>query len=83
MREAMRQVMEAPERLAISQTDSTVTIAAPDGRVTRLATDGTNYVTCTFSDGTTTMGSFTTNTSGGAALVAGQTHAYQIVFTEE
>lgn len=36
-----------------------------------LATDATNYITVTLTDGTTTLGSFTTNSSGGAALVAG------------
>ncbi len=37
--EAMRAVMDAPERMTITRTESMVIITAQDGRTTRLATD--------------------------------------------
>lgn len=39
-REAMRDVMTAPERLTIAQTESMVIVTTGDGRVTRLSPDG-------------------------------------------
>ena len=39
-RQALRDIMEAPERLTITQTDSMVIMTAGDGRTTRLSTDG-------------------------------------------
>ena len=41
MRDAMRDITEAPERLTIVQTNSMVIITTGDGRTTRLAPDGT------------------------------------------
>src|SRR4051812_7672991 len=41
VREAMRDVLNPPDRLTIVQTNTTVIITAGDGRVVRLATDGT------------------------------------------
>lgn len=40
MREAMRDIMDAPERLMITETESMVVITSGDGRTTRLSTDG-------------------------------------------
>jgi len=40
MRQAMRDIMEAPSRLTITQTSSMVTIVTDDGRTTRLAPTG-------------------------------------------
>jgi len=40
MRNALRDEMEAPEHLIITQSDTTVTMTAGDGRTTRLSTDG-------------------------------------------
>jgi len=40
MRDAMREIMEAPERMTITQSETTVVITTGDGRTTRLATDG-------------------------------------------
>jgi hypothetical protein len=40
MRDAMRDIMEAPERMTITQSGNTVILTAGDGRTTRLATDG-------------------------------------------
>ena len=40
MRDAMRDVLEAPDRMTITETDSMVIITTGDGRTTRLATDG-------------------------------------------
>jgi hypothetical protein len=40
MRDAMRDVMGAPDRLTIVQTDSIVSITSDDGRTTRLSPDG-------------------------------------------
>jgi hypothetical protein len=40
MRDAMRDVMNPPDRLTIVQTESMVVITTGDGRVTRLAPDG-------------------------------------------
>lgn len=37
---AMREVMEAPDRLTITRTDTMVIVTAGDGRTTRLSTDG-------------------------------------------
>ena len=39
-RQALRDVMEAPERLTITQTDSMVIMTTGDGRTTRLSADG-------------------------------------------
>jgi hypothetical protein len=39
-REAMREIMDAPERLTITQTESMVVITSGDGHTTRLSTDG-------------------------------------------
>ena len=39
-RDAMRDVLEAPERMTITETESMVIITTGDGRTTRLATDG-------------------------------------------
>ncbi len=39
-RDAMRDVMNAPDRLTIVQTDSMIVMTTGDGRVTRLAPDG-------------------------------------------
>jgi len=39
-RQALRDIMEAPERLTITQADSTVIMTTADGRTTRLSTDG-------------------------------------------
>jgi hypothetical protein len=40
MRDAMRDIMDAPERLTITETESMVVITSGDGRTTRLSTDG-------------------------------------------
>jgi len=39
-RDAMRDVMETPDRMTITQTESMVIITTGDGRTTRLSTDG-------------------------------------------
>jgi hypothetical protein len=39
-RQARRDIMEAPERLTITQTDSMVILTTGGGRTTRLSTDG-------------------------------------------
>lgn len=39
-RDAMRDIMDAPDRLTIIETESLVVITAGDGRTTRLSTDG-------------------------------------------
>jgi hypothetical protein len=39
-RQALRDIMEAPERLTITQTESMVIMTTGDGRTTRLSTDG-------------------------------------------
>jgi hypothetical protein len=39
-RQALRDIMDAPERLTITQTESTVIVTTGDGRTTRLSTDG-------------------------------------------
>jgi hypothetical protein len=39
-RDAMRDIVAAPDHLTIVQTDSMVVLTAPDGRTTRLAPDG-------------------------------------------
>jgi hypothetical protein len=40
LRDAMRDIMNAPDRLTIVQTESMIVITTGDGRVTRLAPDG-------------------------------------------
>jgi hypothetical protein len=40
MREAMRDIMNPPNRLTIAQTESLILITTDDGRVTRLSPDG-------------------------------------------
>ena len=40
LRDAMREVLEAPDRMTITRTDSMVIITTGDGQTTRLATDG-------------------------------------------
>jgi hypothetical protein len=40
MRDAMRQLMNPPEHLTITQTDTMVVITEPDGHTTRLSPDG-------------------------------------------
>jgi hypothetical protein len=40
MREAMQEILEVPDRMTITQTESTVIITTGDGRTTRLSTDG-------------------------------------------
>src|SRR5262249_34576948 len=40
MREAMRELLNAPNHLTIVQNGNTVVMTGPDGRTTRLATDG-------------------------------------------
>ena len=40
IREAMRDIMTAPDHLVVTQTDSMLVFTAPDGRTTRLAPDG-------------------------------------------
>jgi hypothetical protein len=40
MREAMREIMDAPEHLTITETESMVVITSADGRTTRLAPTG-------------------------------------------
>ena len=40
MRDAMREVMNPPEHLTITQTDTMVVITSQDGRTTRLSPDG-------------------------------------------
>jgi hypothetical protein len=40
MRDAMRDVMNPPEHLTITQTDTMIVITAQDGRTTRLSPDG-------------------------------------------
>jgi hypothetical protein len=39
-RDAMRDVMNPPDHYVITQTDSMIVLTAPDGRTTRLSTDG-------------------------------------------
>jgi hypothetical protein len=39
-RQALRDIMQAPERLTITQTESMVIMTTGDGRTTRLSTDG-------------------------------------------
>ncbi len=39
-RDAMRDVMDPPDHLVITQTESMVVLTAPDGRTTRLSPDG-------------------------------------------
>ena len=41
MRETMREILEAPDRMTIVRTESMVIITTGDGRTTRLSTDGT------------------------------------------
>jgi hypothetical protein len=38
--QALRDIMEAPDRLTITESDATVIVTTGDGRVTRLATNG-------------------------------------------
>jgi hypothetical protein len=40
MRDAMRDIVNPPEKLTISQTDSMIVVTGPDGRATRLSPDG-------------------------------------------
>jgi hypothetical protein len=40
--QAMRDIMDAPERLTIAQTESLIIITTGDGRTTRLSPDGKN-----------------------------------------
>ena len=40
MREAMREIMNPPDRLTIVQAETMIVITAGDGRVTRLSPDG-------------------------------------------
>ena len=40
MREAMQEILEAPDRMTITQSESMVIITTGDGRTTRLSTDG-------------------------------------------
>jgi hypothetical protein len=40
MREAMQEILEAPDRMTITQTESMVIITTGEGRTTRLSTDG-------------------------------------------
>ena len=40
MRNALRDEMQAPDHMTITQSEATVVITAGDGRTTRLATDG-------------------------------------------
>jgi len=40
MRDAMRDIVNPPEKLTITQTDSMVVVTGPDGRATRLSPDG-------------------------------------------
>jgi len=40
VRDAMRDIVEAPERLTITETESMVVVTSGDGRTTRLSTDG-------------------------------------------
>jgi hypothetical protein len=40
MRDAMRDIVNPPEKLTITQTDSMIVLAGPDGRTTRLSPDG-------------------------------------------
>ena len=40
MRDAVRDILEAPDRMTITETPSMVIITTGDGRTTRLATDG-------------------------------------------
>jgi hypothetical protein len=40
MREAMRDIVDPPDRLTIVQTESMISITGPDGRTTRLSPDG-------------------------------------------
>lgn len=40
MRDALRDIMNPPDHLTITQTDSMVAITGPDGRTTRLSPDG-------------------------------------------
>lgn len=58
----------APEGASIWEIVGTPTFT-PDSNGA-VATDGTNYITLAVKKGSTTLYSLTTNTSGGAALVA-------------
>lgn len=40
MRDAMRDIVNPPEKLTITQTDSMIVLTGPDGRTTRLSPDG-------------------------------------------
>jgi hypothetical protein len=40
MRDAMQEILEVPDRMTITQTESMVIITTGDGRTTRLSTDG-------------------------------------------
>ena len=40
MRDAMRDIVNPPEKLTIVQTDSMIVVTGPDGRATRLSPDG-------------------------------------------
>ncbi|HWW88256.1 MAG TPA: hypothetical protein VNZ26_31880 [Vicinamibacterales bacterium] len=40
VRDAMRDIMNPPDHLVITQTDSTIVMTGPDGRTTRLSADG-------------------------------------------
>lgn len=40
MRQAMREIMDAPSRLTITETSSMITVVTGDGRITRLAPNG-------------------------------------------
>jgi hypothetical protein len=40
IRDAVRDVMNPPDHLVVTQTDSTIVLTGPDGRTTRLSADG-------------------------------------------
>jgi hypothetical protein len=40
IRDAMRDIMNPPDHLVVTQTDSTIVMTGPDGRTTRLSADG-------------------------------------------
>jgi len=40
MRDALRDEMQAPDRMTVVSTETTIIITTPDGRTTRLSTDG-------------------------------------------
>lgn len=40
MRDAMRDILNPPDHLVVTQTDSMIVMTAPDGRTTRLSPDG-------------------------------------------